>query len=157
MFGVRGSPGNTINHATSYRGNHCKAGLVEAVDVVSGIGYDKVDPDNPASLRFVNVYQVSNLGVFDFGALDHHAGGILRARRRRHLVRGTHEPSRPGCPPTNCTDRAVIDPEVVAGQATIMIKSAFLSPQAGGAPNIASSPASGGSHRIVGGGCCVRR
>jgi acyl CoA:acetate/3-ketoacid CoA transferase beta subunit len=39
--------------------------------VVSGIGYDKVDPDNPA-YRFVNVYRVvSNLGVFDFGGPDH--------------------------------------------------------------------------------------
>lgn len=72
MFGVRGSPGNTINHATSYWvGNHCKRVFVEAVDVVSGIGYDKVDPDNPA-FRFVNVYRVvSNLGVFDFGGPDH--------------------------------------------------------------------------------------
>lgn len=68
MFGVRGSPGNTINHATSYWvGNHSKRVFAEAVDVVSGIGYDKVDPDNPA-FRFVKVYRVvSNLGVFDFG------------------------------------------------------------------------------------------
>ncbi|CCK61690.1 cholesterol ring-cleaving hydrolase subunit IpdB [Mycobacterium canetti] len=72
MFGVRGSPGNTINHATSYWvGNHSKRVFVEAVDVVCGIGYDKVDPDNPA-FRFVNVYRVvSNLGVFDFGGPDH--------------------------------------------------------------------------------------
>ena len=71
MFGVRGSPGNTINHATSYWvGNHSKRVFAEAVDVVSGIGYDKVDPDNPA-FRFVNIYRVvSNLGVFDFGGPD---------------------------------------------------------------------------------------
>lgn len=67
MFGVRGAPGNTINHATSYFvGNHSPRVFSEAVDVVSGIGYDKLDADNPA-FRFVNVYQVvSNLGVFDF-------------------------------------------------------------------------------------------
>jgi acyl CoA:acetate/3-ketoacid CoA transferase beta subunit len=72
MFGVRGSPGNTINHATSYWvGNHSKRVFTEAVDVVSGIGYDKVDADNPA-FRFVNVYRVvSNLGVFAFGGPDH--------------------------------------------------------------------------------------
>ncbi|KZS82143.1 CoA-transferase [Mycobacterium kansasii] len=72
MFGVRGSPGNTINHATSYWvGNHSKRVFVDAVDVVSGIGYDKVDPGNPA-FRFVNVYRVvTNLGVFDFGGPDH--------------------------------------------------------------------------------------
>jgi acyl CoA:acetate/3-ketoacid CoA transferase beta subunit len=67
MFGVRGSPGNTINHATSYWvGNHSKRVFTDTVDIVSGIGYDKVDADNPA-FRFVNVYRVvSNLGVFDF-------------------------------------------------------------------------------------------
>ncbi|OBJ55941.1 cholesterol ring-cleaving hydrolase subunit IpdB [Mycobacterium sp. 1423905.2] len=72
MFGVRGSPGNTINHATSYWvGNHSKRVFVDTVDVVSGIGYDKVDPENPA-FRFVNVYRVvSNLGVFDFGGPQH--------------------------------------------------------------------------------------
>lgn len=68
MFGVRGSPGNTINHATSYWvGAHSKRVFCDAVDVVCGIGYDKIDPGNPA-FRFVNVYRVvSNLGVFDFG------------------------------------------------------------------------------------------
>jgi acyl CoA:acetate/3-ketoacid CoA transferase beta subunit len=72
MFGVRGAPGNTINHATSYWvGNHSRRVFCDAVDVVSGIGYDKVDPDNPA-FRYVNVYRVvSNLGVFDFGGPDH--------------------------------------------------------------------------------------
>ncbi|HYB37725.1 MAG TPA: CoA-transferase [Mycobacterium sp.] len=72
MFGVRGAPGNTINHATSYWvGNHSKRVFCDAVDVVSGIGYDKVDVGNPA-FRFVNVFRaVSNLGVFDFGGPDH--------------------------------------------------------------------------------------
>jgi acyl CoA:acetate/3-ketoacid CoA transferase beta subunit len=72
MFGVRGAPGNTINHATSYWvGNHSTRVFCDVVDVVSGIGYDKVEPDNPA-FRFVNVYRVvSNLGVFDFGGPDH--------------------------------------------------------------------------------------
>ncbi|HET9876858.1 MAG TPA: CoA-transferase [Mycobacterium sp.] len=67
MFGVRGAPGNSINHATSYWvGNHSPRVFCDAVDVVSGIGYDKVDSDNPA-FRFVDVHRVvSNLGVFDF-------------------------------------------------------------------------------------------
>lgn len=71
MFGVRGAPGNTINHATSYWvGNHSKRVFCSQVDVVSGIGWDNVDPDNPA-YRFVNVFRVvSNLGVFDFGGPD---------------------------------------------------------------------------------------
>src|SRR6476469_3871933 len=49
MFGVRGAPGNTVNHATSYWvGNHSKRVFGDSVDIVSGIGWDKVDPHNPA-------------------------------------------------------------------------------------------------------------
>jgi len=72
MFGVRGAPGNTINHATSYWvGSHSKRVFCDAVDVVSGIGWDKIDPGNPA-YRFVNVNRViTNLGVFDFNGPDH--------------------------------------------------------------------------------------
>jgi len=72
MFGVRGAPGNSINHATSYFvGNHTTRVFTEAVDIVSGIGWDKIDPANPA-YRFANIYQVvSNLGVFDFNGPEH--------------------------------------------------------------------------------------
>ena len=72
MFGVRGAPGNTVNHATSYFvGSHTARVFSESVDIVSGIGWDKVDPDNPA-YRFVDVHRVvSNLGVFDFGGPGH--------------------------------------------------------------------------------------
>ncbi len=72
MFGVRGAPGNTVNHATSYWvGNHSRRVFCDQVDVVSGIGWDRVDPANPA-YRYVDVYRVvSNLGVFDFGGPGH--------------------------------------------------------------------------------------
>ncbi|WP_327148638.1 CoA-transferase subunit beta [Nocardia sp. NBC_01329] len=72
MFGVRGAPGNTINHPTSYWiGRHTKRVFGEKVDIVAGVGYDKVDPDNPA-FRFHHIHRVvSNLGVFDFGGPDH--------------------------------------------------------------------------------------
>jgi acyl CoA:acetate/3-ketoacid CoA transferase beta subunit len=72
MFGVRGAPGNTINHATSYWvGAHSPRVFCDSVDIVSGIGWDKVDADNPA-YRFTGVYRVvSNLGVFDFNGPDH--------------------------------------------------------------------------------------
>ena len=72
MFGVRGAPGNTVNHATSYWvGAHSARVFCDSVDIVSGIGWDKVDADNPA-YRFTNVYRVvSNLGVFDFTGPDH--------------------------------------------------------------------------------------
>ncbi|WP_027502833.1 cholesterol ring-cleaving hydrolase subunit IpdB [Rhodococcus sp. UNC363MFTsu5.1] len=72
MFGVRGAPGNTINHATSYFvPKHTSRVFVDKVDVVSGIGYDKVDPANPA-FKYLHLHRVvSNLGVFDFGGPDH--------------------------------------------------------------------------------------
>jgi len=72
MFGVRGAPGNSINHATSYWvGNHTSRVFGDSVDIVSGIGWDKIDPTNPA-FRFANVYRVvSNLGVFDFSGPEH--------------------------------------------------------------------------------------
>ncbi|MBP1160767.1 acyl CoA:acetate/3-ketoacid CoA transferase beta subunit [Rhodococcus sp. PvR044] len=72
MFGVRGAPGNTINHATSYFvPKHSSRVFVDKVDVVSGVGYDKVDPSNPA-FKYLHLHRVvSNLGVFDFGGPDH--------------------------------------------------------------------------------------
>ncbi|MEU1429548.1 CoA-transferase [Nocardia sp. NPDC005746] len=72
MFGVRGAPGNTINHATSYFvPKHNKRVFVDQVDIVSGIGYDKIDPENPA-YRFHHLHRVvSNLGVFDYNGPDH--------------------------------------------------------------------------------------
>ncbi|KAA0021965.1 CoA-transferase subunit beta [Antrihabitans cavernicola] len=72
MFGVRGAPGNTMNHATSYWvPRHSSRVFCDSVDVVSGVGYDKVDAANPA-YKYLNVHRiVSNLGVFDFGGPDH--------------------------------------------------------------------------------------
>ncbi|QHE67489.1 cholesterol ring-cleaving hydrolase subunit IpdB [Rhodococcus sp. WAY2] len=72
MFGVRGAPGNTINHPTSYWvGKHSSRVFCDKVDIVSGVGYDQVDPENPA-FRFLHLHRVvSNLGVFDFGGPGH--------------------------------------------------------------------------------------
>ncbi|QIS08471.1 CoA-transferase subunit beta [Nocardia arthritidis] len=77
MFGVRGAPGNTMNHATSYWvSRHSRRVFCESVDIVSGVGYDKVDPDNPA-FRFLHLHRVvTNLGVFDFEGPGH----TMRAR-----------------------------------------------------------------------------
>ncbi|WP_072686973.1 cholesterol ring-cleaving hydrolase subunit IpdB [Rhodococcus marinonascens] len=72
MFGVRGAPGNTINHPTSYWvGRHSSRVFCDKVDIVSGVGYDRIDPENPA-YRFLHIHRVvSNLGAFDFGGPDH--------------------------------------------------------------------------------------
>jgi acyl CoA:acetate/3-ketoacid CoA transferase beta subunit len=71
LIGVRGSPGNTVNHTTSYWvPSHTPRVFVEHVDMVSGVGYDRV-AELPAAGRFHEVRRVvSNLGVFDFATPD---------------------------------------------------------------------------------------
>ncbi|MET0134558.1 MAG: CoA-transferase [Kibdelosporangium sp.] len=62
LLGVRGAPGNTVNHRTSYWvPRHSKRIFVEQVDVVSGVGYDK------KAGPFHDIHRVvTNLAVFDF-------------------------------------------------------------------------------------------
>ena len=81
LLGVRGSPGNTINHSVSYWiPRHSARVLVERVDMVSGIGYDRAaalaphavaaaGPSGPAwhDLRLV----VTDKAVLDFATPDH--------------------------------------------------------------------------------------
>jgi acyl CoA:acetate/3-ketoacid CoA transferase beta subunit len=72
LIGVRGAPGNTINHPTSYWiANHSPKVFVEKVDVVSGLGYDRARAVGyPA--RFHEVRRVvTNLAVLDFQTKDH--------------------------------------------------------------------------------------
>jgi acyl CoA:acetate/3-ketoacid CoA transferase beta subunit len=72
LIGMRGAPGNTINHPTSYWvPNHSTAVFVPKVDVVSGIGYDRAAALGPRASRFHEIRcVVSNLGVFDFATPD---------------------------------------------------------------------------------------
>jgi acyl CoA:acetate/3-ketoacid CoA transferase beta subunit len=69
---MRGAPGNTINHTTSYFvPNHTARVFVEKVDVVSGIGYDRAATLGSRAARFHCIRRVvSNLGVFDFETPD---------------------------------------------------------------------------------------
>jgi acyl CoA:acetate/3-ketoacid CoA transferase beta subunit len=73
LLGMRGAPGNTINHTTSYWvPGHTKRSFVARVDVVSGVGYDRAAALGPRASRFHEIRRVvSNLGVFDFGGPDH--------------------------------------------------------------------------------------
>jgi acyl CoA:acetate/3-ketoacid CoA transferase beta subunit len=64
LLGVRGAPGNTVNHPVSYWvPRHSRRVFVEHVDMVCGVGYDRGARD----LRVV----VTNLAVLDFQAPDH--------------------------------------------------------------------------------------
>jgi acyl CoA:acetate/3-ketoacid CoA transferase beta subunit len=73
LLGFRGAPGNTINDKTSYFvPNHSPKSFVAAVDVVSGVGYDRARELGATAGRFHCLPRVvSNLGVFDFETPDH--------------------------------------------------------------------------------------
>jgi acyl CoA:acetate/3-ketoacid CoA transferase beta subunit len=73
LLGMRGAPGNTLNHPTSYWvPNHGTKVFVEEVDVVSGVGYDRAAALGERAARFHEIRRVvSNLGVFDFNTPDH--------------------------------------------------------------------------------------
>jgi acyl CoA:acetate/3-ketoacid CoA transferase beta subunit len=64
LLGVRGAPGNTVNHPVSYWvPRHSRRVFVEQVDMVCGVGYGRGAID----LRVV----VTNLAVLDFRTPDH--------------------------------------------------------------------------------------
>ena len=72
LLGMRGAPGNTISHRTSYWvPNHSRQVFVEKVDVVSGLGTDRAAALGKLRSRFHDLRRVvSNLGVFDFATAD---------------------------------------------------------------------------------------
>jgi acyl CoA:acetate/3-ketoacid CoA transferase beta subunit len=72
LLGVRGAPGNTVSHPVSYWvPRHTPRTFVAAVDMVSGIGYDRAAKAGSAASRFHELRRVvSNLGVFDFASAD---------------------------------------------------------------------------------------
>jgi acyl CoA:acetate/3-ketoacid CoA transferase beta subunit len=73
LIGVRGAPGNSVNHPTSYWvPSHSTRSFVERVDMVCGVGYDRAAAAGAAASRFHDVRAVvSNLGVFDFDTPGH--------------------------------------------------------------------------------------
>ncbi len=73
LLGVRGGPGNTINHPVSYWvPRHSPRVFVPAVDMVSGVGYDRAASLTPKQARFHQLrVVVTNLAVLDFQTPDH--------------------------------------------------------------------------------------
>jgi acyl CoA:acetate/3-ketoacid CoA transferase beta subunit len=73
LLGMRGAPGNTINDITSYWiPAHTTRVFVPAVDVVSGVGYDRARQLGPVAGRFHHLGRVvTNLCVLDFESSDH--------------------------------------------------------------------------------------
>ncbi len=72
LLGVRGAPGNTICHPTSYwLPRHSARVLVERVDVVCGLGYDRAAALGDVAARFHEIRRVvTNLAVLDFATPD---------------------------------------------------------------------------------------
>jgi acyl CoA:acetate/3-ketoacid CoA transferase beta subunit len=73
LLGMRGAPGNTVNHPTSYwQPRHTTRSFVPQVDIVSGVGYDRAAAAGPAATRFLDPRRVvTNLAVLDFATPDH--------------------------------------------------------------------------------------
>lgn len=69
LLGVRGAPGNTVNHATSYYvPAHSRRLFVEKVDMVSGVGYDRAAL---IGARFHEIRRVvTDKAVLDFESPD---------------------------------------------------------------------------------------
>jgi acyl CoA:acetate/3-ketoacid CoA transferase beta subunit len=69
LLGMRGAPGNTINHPTSYWiPSHSRRSFVAKVDVVSGVGYDRA---KQIGARFHELRRVvTDLAVLDFATPD---------------------------------------------------------------------------------------
>jgi acyl CoA:acetate/3-ketoacid CoA transferase beta subunit len=73
LIGVRGAPGNTVNHRTSYWvRRHQPRVFVPRVDMVSGVGYDRARAAGGQAAEFLDLRRVvTNLAVLDFGGPDH--------------------------------------------------------------------------------------
>jgi glutaconate CoA-transferase subunit B len=73
LLGVRGIPGNTINHPCSFFvPDHSRRVFVERVDMASGVGYDpcRWAPGVRQDFRDLRLV-VTNLAVLDFGGPEH--------------------------------------------------------------------------------------
>ncbi|WP_016905682.1 CoA-transferase subunit beta [Streptomyces xiaopingdaonensis] len=69
LIGVRGAPGNTVNHRTDYFvARHSPKVFVEQVDVVSGVGNDRARRHSSAGRHHRLVAVVTDLAVLGFGS-----------------------------------------------------------------------------------------
>ncbi|WAL68267.1 CoA-transferase [Amycolatopsis cynarae] len=75
LLGVRGAPGNTVSHPTSYWvPRHSPRVFVSEVDMVAGVGNDRAAEAGPAAARFHDLRRV----VTDLAVLDFAPDGALR-------------------------------------------------------------------------------
>lgn len=75
LLGVRGAPGNSISHPTSYWvPKHSTRVFVEHVDMVSGVGTDRAAQAGSAATEYQDLRPI----VTDLAVLDYGADGRLR-------------------------------------------------------------------------------
>jgi acyl CoA:acetate/3-ketoacid CoA transferase beta subunit len=96
LIGVRGAPGNTVNHPTSYWvPNHSPRTFVDEVDVVAGVGTRRAAQAGPAASRYHRVgVVVSDLAVVDFDTPE----GVMRLRSVHPGVTVDEVVAATGCP-----------------------------------------------------------
>ncbi len=96
LIGVRGAPGNTVNHPTSYWvPNHSPRTFVDEVDVVAGVGTRRAAQAGPAATRFHCLgVVVSDLAVVDFDTPE----GVMRLRSVHPGVTVDEVVAATGCP-----------------------------------------------------------
>ncbi len=73
LLGVRGAPGNTVNHPVSYWvPKHSRRVFVDRVDMASGVGYDRAKGLSGRTAGFHELRcVVTNLAVLDFAGSEH--------------------------------------------------------------------------------------
>ncbi|WP_308283161.1 CoA-transferase subunit beta [Pseudonocardia nigra] len=75
LLGVRGAPGNTVCHPTSYWvPRHSTRVFVPEVDMVGGVGNDRAAHAGPAAQRYHDLRRI----VTDLAVLDYAPDGALR-------------------------------------------------------------------------------
>ena len=71
LLGMRGAPGNLVNHATSYWVPNQARSFCRSVDVVSGPGYDRMAALGEPARRFHEIRRVvTELAAYDFETPD---------------------------------------------------------------------------------------
>jgi acyl CoA:acetate/3-ketoacid CoA transferase beta subunit len=126
LLGVRGAPGNTVNHPTSYWvPRHLPRVFVPRVDMVSGVGYDRASAAGPVAAAFLDLRRVvTNLAVLDFRGPGHsmrlvsvHPGvtarEVVAATGFELAIDGAVPQTRPPTPAELQLIRAVIDPSAL--------------------------------------------
>lgn len=117
MLGVRGFPGNSMNHANSFfvPGHSPKVFVAEEVDMVASVGYNPARLARGWSLDDVDIRLiVTNLCVMDFGGPGHQVrlkslhAGVTAEQVQQATGFPVHVPSEVPCTPAPTADQLAL-------------------------------------------------